>query len=385
MIRRFSTQRPRGADAGGPEPLRIWTVFAAFWAAAALVSGCILAAAYVLLDRSPWQGFALALDDTAGFAVLALVAYACARRFPVAGERRARNAAALLACMAAANVLWTAAAMAWWAHRPWWPMEYGGRDETVRFFWVVTGQMNMILIPLFVCAQGLVLMEMRRVQEVRAEALQTRLARVQLQAVRQQLRPEFLFGVFDSVGELMLRDRAAADAMLSRVAELLRISLRHAAADEVALREEWRFAELYLQIECARLDGRLRYEARLDPHAQRLRIPHMVLQPLVEHAVLHGTANAGGTVEVVARRLPGGELQVEVLSDGPAFSAGAGETDGAVGRAREHLERLYGAGYALELGGRDGRAFVSLTVPQTPRAVDPGPARPPLALHSEVG
>lgn len=377
------TRVSAGAEAGAgvPEPPRVWPAFAAFWAAAALVSGCMLAAAYVLLGRSALEGFVLALDETAAFAVLALAAYACARRFPVAGVRRARNGAALLACMAAANLLWTAAAMAWWSHRPWWPMRFGGRDATVGFFWMMTGQVNMLIIPLFACAQGLVLMELRRVQEVRAEALRTRLARVQLQAVRQQLRPEFLFGVFDSVGELMLRDRDAADAMLSRAAELLRGALRHAAADEVALREEWRFTELYLQIECARLDGRLRYEARIDPHAHRLRIPHMLLQPLVEAAVLNAAAAGGGTVEVVARRLPGGALRVEVLDDAPDAAAGAE----AEGRAREHLHRLYGGGFVLESGGREGGGrCVALTLPQAPDDAGAGPARPPLSFRPQV-
>lgn len=348
-----------------PEPLRVWPVFAAFWAVSALVSSCILAAAYSLLGRSPWEGAYLGVDDTLGFVVLALAAYGSARRFPVTGPRRARNAAALLACMAAANVLWTAAVLAWWALRPWWPLKYGDRDATLQFFTVMLGQTNMFIIPLFVCAQGLVLMEMRRVQEVREGALRARLARVQLQAVRQQLRPEFLFGVFDSVSELVLRDRDAADAMLSRAAELLRISLRHAAADEVELREEWRFTELYLRIEAARLEGRLRWEARIDPRAHRLRIPHMLLQPLVEHAVLNG-AGQGVTVEVAAERTADGALRVEVLDDAPAAGPLPGE---GVARARELLERLYGSAGALRAEAREPRGTrVTLTIPQAPQA-----------------
>jgi two-component system, LytTR family, sensor kinase len=369
------------ADAPRPPPPRAWRVFAAFWTASAIVSSSILATAYVLMDRPAWEGAVLALDDTAGFAVLTLAAYACAKRFPVAGERRTRNAAALLACMAASNLLWTAAALAWWAHRPWLQVDLGGREEVVRGFWGLAAQVNMIIIPLFVCAQGLVLMEMRRVQEVREEALRTRLARLQLQGLRQQLRPEFLFGVFDSVGELMPRDRDAADAMLSRVAEMLRIGLRHAAADEVALQEEWRFTELYLQIECARLEGRLRCEARLDPRANRLRIPHMVLQPLVENAVMRTLANGGGTVELAARRLPDGALRVEVMDDVPAACAGAPEPDG-IARAREHLERLYGDGYALEVEERGPRgSAVRLTLPQPP-AADAAPFRPAQAFRT---
>ena len=375
MTRRFPAVPPDGTDAHGPEPLRFWHAFAGFWGACAAAAAVLLGTAYGVMGRSVWEGIVLAVDDTAGFAVLALAAYACARRFPVTGPRRTRNAVALLACMAAANVLWTSATMAWWALRPWWPMEYGDAAATTGFFWMLVGQVNMFVIPLFACAQGLVLMEMRRVHDVREGALRARLARVELQAVRQQLRPEFLFGVFEAMGERMTRDRDAADAMLSRVAELLRISLRHAAADEVVLQEEWRFTELYLQVECMRLEGRLRYRADIDPRAHRARVPHMVLQPLVENAVLHGAGarSEGGTVEVVARCLPTGELRLEVCDDGPGVAPGAGEA-GGLRRAREHLDRLYGAAYTLRLEHREPRGTrVCLTLPQAAPAPPPTP------------
>src|SRR4030095_12523073 len=122
---------------------------------------------------------------------------------------------------------------------------------------------------------------------LKASRLETRLAEAQLQALQRQLHPHFLFNTLNAISALMHRDVAAADQMLARLSDLLRIALDQRGAQEVALKDELEFLEKYLEIEQTRFGDRL--VVRYDVEAESLdaQVPNLILQPLVENSVRH--------------------------------------------------------------------------------------------------
>ena len=177
---------------------------------------------------------------------------------------------------------------------------------------------------------------------------EARLARAELQALRAQLHPHFLFNSLNTISSLVREEPLAAERMISRLGDLLRITLGGHRTDEVPLRQELDFVDRYLEIEQTRFGDRLRVERRVEPAALDALVPHLVLQPLVENALRHGVAprRAGATVEIRAAR-QGGLLTLEVRDDGAGAPAGMADGVG-LANTRARLERLYGAGHRFE-------------------------------------
>ena len=125
---------------------------------------------------------------------------------------------------------------------------------------------------------------------LKASRLETRLAEAQLQALQRQLHPHFLFNTLNAISALMHRDVEAADQMLARLSDLLRIALDQRGAQEVALKDELEFLQKYLEIEQTRFGDRL--VVRYDVEAETLdaQVPNLILQPLVENSVRHAVA-----------------------------------------------------------------------------------------------
>ena len=148
---------------------------------------------------------------------------------------------------------------------------------------------------------------------VTAAQLETRLAEAQLQALQRQLHPHFLFNTLHTISALMHRNIEAADAMLARLSDLLRMTLDQLGTQVVTLKEELDFVEKYLEIEHTRFGDRLQVRIDAEPGTLDASVPNFILQPLVENALRHGIGPklGGGTVEVTTRRvgdrlLPGG-------------------------------------------------------------------------------
>jgi two-component system, LytTR family, sensor kinase len=208
-----------------------------------------------------------------------------------------------------------------------------------------------------------------RSQELRASRVQAQLAQARLDALDLQLRPHFLFNALNSVAALMHRDVAAADRVLTRLEDLLRITLQDSGEDEVPLRRELEVVRAYLDIEGVRFGDRLRVEWDLDERASDVLVPQLILQPLVENAVKHGIAprRGPGLVRVVAR-IEGDALLLEVSDDGAGFSR---PTSGAmpgtgVGLAnlRARLEGLHPGRHEIITGPAEGRgARVRIRLP----------------------
>lgn len=202
---------------------------------------------------------------------------------------------------------------------------------------------------------------------LRASQLETRLAEAQLQALQRQLHPHFLFNTLNAISALMHRDVEAADQMLSRLSDLLRIALDQRGAQEVPLKEELEFLQKYLEIEETRFGDRLTVCYDIDPVTLDAQVPNLLLQPLVENSIRHAVAVRiePGVIEIRSRR-EGDFLVVSVRDNGPGLPKEGAVSGRGVGLAntRSRLEHLYGPAHRLTFSEpAGGGLIVSVAVP----------------------
>ena len=181
-----------------------------------------------------------------------------------------------------------------------------------------------------------------RDQQLEMDRLRLRqsLAQSELHALRAQLHPHFLFNTLQGVSTLIDVAPATAQRMLFTLATLLRVVLKQGSVDLISLREELQFLRAYLDLEHMRLGPRLTVRWDIAPEAEQALIPQLLLQPLVENAVVHGIANArdGGWIEISVR-IRNRCLEVEIRN-----SVGGTSTPGlGVGLAnvKARLQHLY--------------------------------------------
>ena len=213
-----------------------------------------------------------------------------------------------------------------------------------------------------------------RERELRAAQLESQLAQAQLDALRKQLQPHFLFNTLNTVSILMDEDTRAAREMLVRLSDLLRATLDRARGHEVTLRQELEFIEGYLEIERTRFQDRLTVTVDAEPATLNARVPDLILQPIVENAIRHGVAPraAAGRIEIRAERL-NGSLRLQVRDDGAGLTRepGASGRRGGLGIAntRARLAQLYGADHGFEMRNAPGGGLcVDITIPFRPEA-----------------
>ncbi|MGH7503553.1 MAG: sensor histidine kinase [Longimicrobiales bacterium] len=240
---------------------------------------------------------------------------------------------------------------------------FRGFPFNIVVYWMIAG-----------VAHALMYYRRLRLRDAQTAQLSSRLAQTELHLLKSQLHPHFLFNALNSVSALMHRDVKAADRMLSRLSELLRGALDHQSEHEVSLSEELEFLDAYLEIEQVRLGDRLCVEIDVQHNVLDARVPHMILQPLVENAIRHGIAPrvAPGRITIRARGRRG-MLDLEVIDDGVGLStrrrAPGRAHNGGLGLAntRARLEHLYGGSFGFEPKGMNGGGFrVALTIPFRP-------------------
>ena len=202
---------------------------------------------------------------------------------------------------------------------------------------------------------------------LREAQLETRLVEAQLQMLRHQLHPHFLFNTLHAISTLMHRDLSAAERMLVRLGDLLRMTLDTAARTEIRLAEEIEFLEKYVQIEQARLGDRLTTRFDIETDVLDAAVPALILQPLVENAVEHGIAPLGvpGRIAVSAQRE--GEMLIMMVDDsgpGPSERATAALSSGiGLSNTRARLTHQFGAHYRFEFRHRPGGFAVLIAIP----------------------
>ncbi len=215
-------------------------------------------------------------------------------------------------------------------------------------------------------------------RELRTSRLEAQLAQAQLQMLRMQLHPHFLFNTLHSVSSLMHTDVRAADRILALLGDLLRDSLDKIGSQEITLKQELDFIDRYLEIERTRFRDRLRTELAVEPSAWDALVPSFVLQPLVENAIRHGVSRRARPVRLlVAARREGGRLVLSVRDDGPGLP-GEGPLPGRAGlglaNTRARLQQLYGNEGVLELrSGSEGGAEARVEVPFRTAPEQPAP------------
>ena len=203
---------------------------------------------------------------------------------------------------------------------------------------------------------GLILYDYVRKDRERV-ALEGQLALAELKALRMQLQPHFLFNTLHAIGVLIHSDPKAAHLMLTRLAELLRLSLDTASEPELPLETELAFVEKYLAIQKVRFGDRLTVRYALEPGAMRGLVPTLVMQPLVENALEHGLAPHArlGVIEIAAAR-EGDALTIRVRDNGDGLAESSQRMKSGVGLAntRGRLRQLYGDRSRLTLSNIAG-------------------------------
>jgi signal transduction histidine kinase len=218
-------------------------------------------------------------------------------------------------------------------------------------------------------------LQQRAVSESRLEA---RLVEAQLEALQRQLHPHFLFNTLHAIATLVHTDPSAAEAMIVRLGDLMRAVFRSHVQQEVSVAREIQLLEQYLAIQRLRFDGGLEAEIRVAPEAAGMRVPVLVLQPLVENAIKHGLARGrGGRITVTASRILGDRLALTVCDNGKGVGSNELRSlnEGiGLSNTRARLERLYPGEHHVSFAAPPGGGFtVSLTLPCRP-AVDDLPA-----------
>lgn len=188
---------------------------------------------------------------------------------------------------------------------------------------------------------------------LRASRLETRLIEAQLQTLQRQLQPHFLFNTLNTISALMHRDVEAADAMLARLGDLLRMSFETLGVQEVSLAQELDFLRKYVAIEQARFRDRLDVTFEVGEDVLDCPVPNLLLQPLVENAIRHGIGPRIGPGHVWVRAArTGSVLELEVRDDGvgvPAAKLSDLEQGVGLSNTRSRLVHLYGAGHRFEV------------------------------------
>jgi two-component system, LytTR family, sensor kinase len=281
-----------------------------------------------------------------------------ARRFPIHGPRLPRNLAIHMIAGAVVAVAKTFADRALFA--------------LLTGFWmyllVSTLALNFaIYAGLVAAAHGV--QYYRRSRE--RDQLEARLADARLQLLGMQLQPHFLFNTLNTIAELVHEDADAADAMISRLSDLLRQTLDLGSLQRIPLGDEVDLVRRYIDIQKARFGDRLQIDISIPDHLRGVAVPALLLQPLVENAIRHGLGSRldAGRIDIRARA-DEDHLTILVSDDGDSDGVAGPERVG-LGNTRARLEALYGPGSRLDLTRGDAGRGTRVTV-RIPRAPERG-------------
>jgi hypothetical protein len=210
----------------------------------------------------------------------------------------------------------------------------------------------------------LITFEVSQRAESKALELQVLAREAELKALRAQIDPHFLFNSLNSINALVMTDPGAARRMCVLLADFLRGSLKLGSQERIALAEELRLAECYLDIERVRLGARLQVEREIDSACERCLVPPLIIQPLVENAIKHGVAPSldGGIVSLHTERNGAG---VKIVIENP-FEADGGVKSGAglgLNNVKMRLTNLYDGNARLDINQNAGRFRVELQLP----------------------
>ena len=386
-LRRVSIATPETREAKKPasvQPLLMGGVSFGVWTLVALV---VSVSAYQI-NRS--TGMAMSFTRTLGlqlrgiltYAPLTPFAFALALRHPVQRGNWVRRSLLHLA----GGLLFTAAHVAFRgiAHYAFgdpqvrdWVSAIGNTQGGFQIQW--SGFETLFLssfivdvvgvyLPIVLIAHAVAYHQRFRERDLLTSQLEGQLAKSHLQALKSQLQPHFLFNTLHSISALMLTDVVAADRMMSRLSDLLRMSLEGDGTQITTLSRELEFVNGYLEIEKIRFEDRLTVVLDIAADTLDAQVPHLLLQPLVENAVRHGVSrlSSGGEIRIAASHRER-SLRLQIRDNGPGLVGPAGgQSKGGLGlgSTRERLRTLYGDDQELDIrNAAEGGVEVNVRIP----------------------
>ena len=202
-----------------------------------------------------------------------------------------------------------------------------------------------------------------RTQELEKERALNLATEAQLASLESRLHPHFLFNTLNSISALISADPLLADRMVQRLSGLLRTSLDACDGRRRSLGDEINLVTDYLEIEKARFGERLKYSIEVQPETRALRVPPLILQPIVENSIKFAVFSRVGGGEIrISARMQMGELRVEVWDDGPGFKTEMIPRGHGLDNLQSRLAALFQEGASLSINGQDGRTTVSVSI-----------------------
>jgi two-component system, LytTR family, sensor kinase len=309
-------------------------------------------------DRSVEWTYAVYLQMTWAYlwALVTPLVLWLAHRFPLERHHWGRNLSAhiLASLLLSTFVTWSGHLLLY--------LNYGWRvgrpypvDRAVRFVVENFSEGIGIYLLIAIITYAISYYHRFRKGELRATQLEAQLSQAQLQALKMQLHPHFLFNTLHSISALLNRDTDAARKMIARLGDFLRMTLENSGMQEVTLQQEIEFLKCYLEIERVRFQDRLSTRVEIDASALDAKVPNLILQPIVENAIRHGIAPRSTPGLIIIQAKQENELlRIEVRDNGPGlptnrkdenlFNKGLG-----LSNTQRRLERLYGSAHRLEL------------------------------------
>ncbi|HKO55256.1 MAG TPA: histidine kinase [Thermoanaerobaculia bacterium] len=346
-----------------PTPIKRAVLIVAGWA----VAGVFLATQHHLILTAPAVDVPQRLSDLivvmAIWMVLTPVVLRIAERFPLSQPRRLRNLGILVGIGLAFAAGRAAIDLSL-------PLLLHGELHTaqeLRHGFLLLLHPHFLFFAMIIGIAHFVRLqreaEERRRREAHSEA---DLAKAHLRRLRADLQPHFLFNTLNAIAALVHTDPDAAERTLATLSDLLRRSLESGDRLEVSVAEDLDFIERYLDVQRMRFGGRLRARVEAERDAMEALIPPLLLQPLVENAIVHGVAPRadGGGVTVRVFR-DGDDLRLQVRDDGPGSDETAlfrGDSIG-VPNTKARLEFLYGARQSLAFRREGGEFVVDVRIP----------------------
>jgi two-component system, LytTR family, sensor kinase len=232
------------------------------------------------------------------------------------------------------------------------------------------GILSSLVLYSAILATGYVLESKERLafEQTKTARLNEQLSKAQLDALRRQIEPHFLFNTLNAVAGLVREQRNdAAVSMIAGLSDFLRRVLEDSTLQQVPLEEEMEFAHKYLEIQKVRFAERLQLRVDVPRELYSAQVPSLILQPMVENAVKHGIAKRvqGGEIRIAAS-LCNGILTLSVYNDGPGLPAEWEMTRSGIGisNVRTRLQNLYGDAFELNMRNRDAQGVeVSVSLP----------------------
>ena len=366
----------------GKSKLAKWLIFYGIWTAVALVfAGEIKALKDHMGEPVSWlKAFVTSVSFFYLWAVLSLFVLGLGRRFPIEKPHWRRNIPihviasfvfpifhialflfvdnlGVVLKLSSASALATdgSATASYW--------------ETFQVFFLDNFASGVLMYwIILVVGQSIRIYKRYQQQQVEYSQLETQFAQAQLQSLKMQLHPHFLFNTLNSISTLIHRDPEAADRMLTRLSDLLRLTLETSGTQEVDLQHELDFLQRYLEMEQIRLGDRLAVEMDIEPSLLDAQVPNLILQPLVENAIRHGIAPhaRNGVIKIKGSR-DNGMIELEVSDNGEGLSESAQdqlEEGVGISNTRKRLNQMYGDRQRFELrNGLQGGLVATVTIP----------------------